>query len=340
MSIIIRRKKKFARNRSREQEAGSLFSKTSSGLSNAFSLIIAIFTPALITSSIASTEILLPLANIFLSLGYLTNFSYRIYNREISHVELMVSALALAGFVAAAFLLFPPAGAVISVLSAIQLINQAAVAINLFFVVKHVLVPPIKHVVEKIAKYLGYDISRQYCLKPALTLEKDRFAVDRILEKDYGHDSHSKKYNSAQLSHLNKLLTKLTFYISKYDELLLGYIRHKDKITALEKSIESLSQRGDPDSSYSFIKEKIRFKTTKVQLLQDAVAEVQVALAHPGKLDDKALSYFHIPLLQRKRNRTEMLKAGLDDLQYEIKRQQVKINSLQECLPLSVAMII
>ena len=335
MSFTIKRKKeKFARDRFREQEVGSIFSKTSNGLSSAFSLIVTLFfTPALITSSIISKEILVSFANIFLSLGYLTNFFYRIYKREISKAELIVSLFTLTAFLAAAFVFFPPV-ATLSALAVIQLVNQSAVAINMFFLIRHLLVPPVKHVIETIAHRLGFDIAGQYYSKPALTLEKDRFAVDRILEKQYGHDSHSPHYNAAQLNNLNKLLTKLTLYISKYDEILFGYIRNKDKITALEKNIEQLTQRGDPDSSYAFIRNKIRFKTTKIQLLQDAVVKVQQAIAKPDGQADQALSFFHLPLFHKKQDKAELLQTGLDDLQNEIKRQKAKIKALHECLPL------
>lgn len=56
MNIKIK-KEKFARNRSRENEVGSFFIKTSSGLTSASSVIIALFfTPALITSSISQKK--------------------------------------------------------------------------------------------------------------------------------------------------------------------------------------------------------------------------------------------------------------------------------------------
>ena len=222
-ATVERKKEKFSRNRSREQEAGSFFNKTSSGLSKAFSFIVAIFfTPAIITSSIVSKEILLSFANIFLSLGYLSNFCYRIYKREMSKAEFIVSVVVLAGLMTGAFILFPPAAAAVTALSVIQLINQVAVVINLFFLARHVIVPPVKHLVEKIAHRFGFDIAGQYYSKPALTLENDRFTVDKVLEKDYGHDSHSPNYKPAQLLKQNKLLTKLSLYICKYDEALFG----------------------------------------------------------------------------------------------------------------------
>lgn len=339
MPVSIRRKKKrFARNRFREQEAGSIFSKTSNGLMNAFGIIIAIFfTPALITSSLLSKEILLPFANIFLSLGYLSNFFYRIYKREMSKAELIVSLLILSALITAALIFFPPVVA-LSTLSVIQLVNQIAVVINMFFMIRHVIVPPVKHFVEKIAHHLGFDISGQYYSKPELTLEKDRFVIDSILEKDYGHDSHSPHYNPAQLTNLNKLLTKLTNYVCKYDEAVFGYIKNKDKIEAFEKMIDDLTVHGDSDSSYGLINNKIRFKTTKIQLLQDAVNKVNQALEDPGNHEIEALSFFHKPLFHNTHNNLEVLQAGLDNLQDEIMRQQSKKVSLQECLPLPQAL--
>lgn len=334
---IKRKKEKFARSRFREEEAGNFFRKTSSGLSSAFSLIIALFfTPALIASSIFSKEILLPFANIFLCLGYLTNFSYRIYKKEVGKAELIVTALTLAAFLAVGFFFFPPVAAV-SLLSVIQLVNQAAVIINMFFLIKHVIVPPVKQLVEKMAHRLGFDISRPYFSKPPLTPEADVYIIDRLLKKNYGHDSHSKEYDPNELVNLNKLLKKLTLYINKYAEVLLGYIRNKDKIDALKRTIEQL-ERGDPNDSYAFIKSKISFKETKIELLQEARDKVQLALSNPSIqiYEKEALAFFHKTVF-RKHDRTQLLTNGLDNLNQEIKRQEAKLASLTECLPLSPA---
>lgn len=334
-TTVQRKKSKFARNRFREEETGSFFNKTSSGLTSAFALIVTIFfTPALITSSLLSKEILIPFANIFLSLGYLSNFFYRIYQGEMSKAELIVSLLALTGLIVGAFILFPPAAASLTALSVIQFVNQFAVVVNIFFMVRHIVVPPTKHLIEKVANYFGFDISGQYFSKPKLTLEHDRFVVDRILEKDSGHDSHSPHYQAEELDRLNKLLTKLTMYVCKYDEAVFGYIRNKDKIAAFEKRITELTVIGDADSSYNLIKNKIRFKTTKLQLLQRAVDKIQQALSDPQQEDD-ALAYFYKPLFHKQEENKELLAAGLKDLQTEVARQQTKINSLKECLPIA-----
>ena len=330
------KRSKFARNRSREQEAGSFFNKTSTGLNSVFSLIVTIFfTPALITSSILSKEILIPFANIFLSLGYLSNFFYRLYKNEMSKAELIISTLTLAALIAGALILFPPAAA-LSALGIIQFVNQIAVVINIFFMIRHVVVPPMKHLMERVAQRLGFDIAGQYYSKPALTLKHDRYVIDRILMKIYGHDSDSPQFNEQQLINLNKLLHKLTVYISKYDEALFGYIKNQNKIACFEKMIDELTVHGDSDSSYTLIKKKICFKSTKLQLLQKAEEKVKSGLGDATQ-EDKALSFFYTSLFHKKEHNKEVLQAGLRDLQTEIKRQQAKITSLQECLPLTLA---
>lgn len=333
MSIKLN-KSLFARNRDREIEFGDIFNKTSNGLSYIMALSITVFfTPALITTSIFSKEIIVILANFTLSLGYLTNFAYRIYQNEVSKSELFVSMLTLAAFLTAAYFLFPPIAA-ISLISTLGFINQMAVAVNLFFLIKHVVVPPCKKMIENIAQWMGFDIAGRYYSKPPLTIEQDRFILDQLLMKTYEYDSHSPKFDQKKLASFNKLLAKLSAYIDKYDESLLGYINNREAISDLENHIAQLTIKGNPDSSYSFIQRKIRFKTTKIQMLQEARETVSNALDNPDHDPHQALLFFSdIDSGELEKNRKQVLDAGLQCLKNEIQRQQDKIASLEDCLP-------
>ena len=182
-------KKLFARRHDREKEIGDIFNKTSRGLTSIIPFIVTVFfTPALITTSLFSKEILLMLANLSLSLGYLSNFVYRLFQKQVSKAELLITLLTLAALITIAYILCPPAAA-LSFISALTFINQLAVVVNLFFLIKHVVVPPCKKFIENLAQYLGFNIAGRYFSKPPLTLDNDRYVIDQLLKNSYGHDS-------------------------------------------------------------------------------------------------------------------------------------------------------
>lgn len=328
------KKSLFSRNRSREKEFGDIFNKTSTGLSYIMTLAITVFfTPAIITTSFFSKESIVILANLSLSLGYLTNFAYRVYQREVSKGELLISTLALAAFLTMAYLLCPPVAAV-SFLNVLGFFNQMAIAVNLFFLIKHVVVPPCKKIIENMAQYLGFNITGRYYSKPPFTLENDRFILDHLLMKTYGHDSSSPDFTEAKIDSFNKLLIKLSGYIDKYDESILGYINNREAIADLEKQIAQLTTRGVTDSSYAFIRRKIGFKTTKINMLNEAQNLITEAILNPEKSAVDALHFFSgVDENKLAEDRDVMLKEGLEHLRSEIQRQELKVESLKECLP-------
>ncbi|WP_298626883.1 hypothetical protein [uncultured Legionella sp.] len=327
-------KASFGRNRDREKEFGDIFNKTSRGLTSVMPMIITMFfTPALITTSLFSKEIILIVANLSLSLGYLTNFAYRIYTQQMSKTELFVTTTSLTAFLTLAYFLCPPLAS-ISIISSLTVINLMAVAINLFFLIKHVIVPPCKKFIENVAQHLGFDITARYYSKPALTLENDRYVIDQLLRVTYKHDSWSPDFKPEELESFNNLLAKLSHYIDKYDESLLGYINNQDAIADLEEQIAQLTTQGNPGSSYTFIEKKIGFKTTKINMLEDARKTLTMELETPNKTHSPALRFFKgINSLEFQENPQQIIKEGLSCIEQEIRRQQDKISSLESCLP-------
>lgn len=324
----------FTRNRDREKEAGDFFNKTYVGLTNIIPLIFAIFfTPAIITTSFLSKEILVIIANLSLSLGYTTNFLYRMFRNEVSKAELLITLITLTAFLAIAYFLCPPIAS-LTFISVLGFVNQMAVAVNLFFLIKHIVVPPCKKLIENVAQYLGFDIAGRYYSKPPLTLDGDRYVIDNLLRNTYGHDSFSPEYKPQELNSFNKLLTKLSHYIDKYDESIFGYINNRAEIADLEDQISKLTTQGIPDSGYTFIKRKIEFKTTKIKMLQEARETVLHAIQNPQLVTKHILRFFNgVSEKDLDQKPQEVLNTGLENLQKEIQRQQQKISSLEECLP-------
>jgi hypothetical protein len=328
------KKSRFSRNKDREKEFGDIFNKTSKGLSYILTLVITVFfTPAMITTTLFSKEMIIMLANISLSLGYLTSFAWHIYHGEISKAVLVLSALAVVAFLVAAWFLFPPLSA-LTFVNLFGFVNQLAVGVNLYFLVKDVIIPPCIKLIENICQRLGFEIEGRYYSKPPLTLEEDRYVIDHLLRKSYGHDSSSPKFQQVQLDHFNNLLTKLSKYIDKYDESLFGYINNKDAITDLEKQIAQLTTQANAESSYTFIRKKIGFRTTKINMLEEAKDTLSKILETPGSDASCALSFFKgLNEFTLNKHRQKALTMGLKCLDKELHRQREKIAELKDCLP-------
>lgn len=323
----------FSRNKSREKQIGAIFNKTSNGISNLMPLVVPLFiAPTLITTSYFSKELILMLANIFLCLGYLSNFIYRIYAKEISRLELLTAAVLFVSIVPLCYLLYPMI-TTFSFIHVLFIVNQTAAAVNLFFLVKDAIIPPFKRILEKIGHLIGIDIADHYYSKPPFNLAEDRFAIDRLMTNVYGYSSASPEFNEEKIVSFNYLLKKLCSYINKYDESFLGYLINKESIINLESQINSLTQ-GNPDSSFTFIRKKISYKTTKIQLLESAQKEVYEALHNPSLNFKQTLRFFtyddNKKLLSE---RKKVLCKGVQCLQKEIIRQQEKVSSLKACLP-------
>lgn len=327
-------KTQFTRQQNRRKEISDIFNKTSYGLTSLLPFIISLFfAPALITSSLFSKEIVLMLANISLCLGYVSNFIYRLVQNEVSKSELLLSLLTIIPILTLSYFLYP-AIASFTFINVLAIINQMAAGINFFFVVKHNIVPPLKNVIESAAQYMGFDIKANYYSKAPFTLPKDRYVLDSLLINTYNHDSSSYEVHDDKIKRFNNLLNKLCAYINKYDEALFGYFLNNTRIADLENQITLLTVDGNPDSSYTFIKKKIGWKKTKINLLEAAKKEV-IELSQEKKVPSRILRFFsNVDQREFKNNPRSIILAGMDCLQKEIQRQKDKIKSLEECLPI------
>lgn len=326
-------KTRFSRPRAREKDLGDIFNKTSSSITNLMPFIIPLFfAPALITTSLFSKEIILMLANISLGLGYISNFAYRVYRNEVSKSELFISAIILSHLLLLTYVFYPAIVAV-SFLNVLGFINQMAAAVNLFFLVKHNVVPPFMRIIESVAQFVGLDVTSRYYSKPPLTLEEDRYVLDKLMVQTYGYDTFDPRFEEKKIGRFNKMLNKLSAYINKYDQSLFGYLQNKDNIADLESQINLLTVQGNPDSSYSFMRKKIGFKTTKIKLLETAQKAVETAI-QTETYDRAALKFFtNVNEDQLKTNPKSLFLEGSKCLEIEIQRQKEKIESLEACLP-------
>lgn len=328
--ILRLRKSPFKRNQHREKSIGDIFNNASSSLNSVMSLALTIFfTPALMATSLFSQEIVLMLINLSLCLGNLSNFGYRVYQKEVGTIELLVSLGLLTGVITAAYFLFPTVVSTASLLGMIALANQFAVGINLFFLLRNSIVPPIIGWFRSVGRAFGFDIQDQYYQIKPLDLKEDACIVNALMQKHFGHGFKEGPIEE-DLKKLNQLLNILQGYINKYDEIILGGVKYNEVIKSIEGHIRQLTLKGSADSSFAFIRQKIAYKEVKVHRLQQAKSE--------GQEDEENwqwLSKYCKGIDQSAYHRQPSMfhQKATELLDKEIERQQTKIDRLSGCLP-------
>lgn len=321
----------FKRNRSRESSIGDIFNKTSTHLNSILSLALTIFfTPVLIASSLFSQEIVLMLINISLCLGNLSNFGYRVYNNEVGKLELILSLGIMSVFFAGGLFLFPITLSTATLLGAIALTNQIAVGINLFFLLRNNIVPPALGWFKSLARKLGFEVHDQFYQVKPLDLDKDDCIVNALFLKHFGHSLYEGPIKQ-DLKKLNLLLTILVGYINKYDEQFLGDVNYQHAIEGIQGNITQLTLKGNADSSFTFIKQKIAYKKVKVNHLCKAKTE----LDNTNNLRWESFSKYikGVTISKYTKNPGLFQQQASDLLSKEIQRQEDKLERLSSCLP-------
>ncbi|WP_367606180.1 hypothetical protein [Legionella sp. W05-934-2] len=325
------RKSPFKRNRNREKNVGDIFNKASTSLNSVMSFAVTLFfTPALMASSLFSHEIILMLANISLCLGNITNFGYRIYQNDVGKVEIIVTLLFLAAFIAGSYFLFPTIISTSTLLGALALTNQLSVGVNLFFLLRNKIIPPILGVFRNIAKNLGFEMRDQYYRYKPLDSEEDESVVNALFLKHFNHSLYEGAVED-DLKKLNQLLQILTEYINDYDENMFGDINYKKSVSAIEGHIAKLTLEGNADSSYGFIRQKMAYKQTKIKRLEKAKSELDKSENHDWQHFSKFFKGIYQSTYEQERDNYHQKASQLFDK--EIERQQTKINRLSSCLP-------
>jgi len=321
----------FARNRHREKEYDDVFSMTHKSLislSNMFFMVM--FAPAIAITNLLSNAVFISILNIFLSTGYCAKFIQRIREDEVSKLELVISLFFIALSLAITFYL-APVTLLGGVLNTIGFINHIATGINSFFLVRNILLPPFEVLIQHVFTSLGYEITTSFFNKTPLTLEHDRHVLDRLLRKFYNHDSHSEQFNEKELLPFNNILSTLSRYINKYNEPFLGNLINHDRINQLETSVSQFILHGNTDSALVFIRKKIDFKTSKVNLLRQSSKEfIKDNSEGSFKFNHR---FFKLDQEAHEGEQDEIKAACLSLFEKEINRQNAKIDLLRSCLP-------
>lgn len=140
----------FAKNHDRESAGGNIFSLAHKNLSFLSNVVIpAIFTPAVIISTLVSHGVFLTLLNAFLALGYCVEFLNRILMNDAEYLELCISAMSIA-IIVTLTLYSAPIAAGLNLLSLINFTNLLATSINSFFLIRTFIVPPLEARIKNI----------------------------------------------------------------------------------------------------------------------------------------------------------------------------------------------
>lgn len=320
----------FSRNKTRQKESYGFFNFTSDDLNFLLKLLITIFfTPVIISSSLLSKEFFLIIGNLSISLGYVSNFIFQIIIGDISGSEIAISSTALSIAVLQAYIIFPPL-ATLSIINFILTANYVASTINAYFLIKNIIIPPIKHMIDTSLTWFGFNTGASYFNRSLFTFKQDQFVLDRLLRVHYGHDSYSNKYKDDHIKPFNNLLLKLMSYINKYERPFLGYVKNREEIITLEKQINDLTIQGNTVSAYTFIRKKIDFKKTKLGLL--VRAEEELSDPQANKTARSALRFFDKYNSDRDLLDASLLSEARQCLKQEIYRQNVKLIALEECV--------
>ena len=335
MTITLN-KSYFARNKSREKDGGGIFSlihKNLSFLTNVAFLIV--LAPTVVVGSLLSHASFLMIANIFLALGFLFNFFNRIYMREIS-VEEVVITLVVIGLLCLLAIYLAPAVSSWGLISTLCFVNLFSTSIIAFFLARNFLVPPLLSGMRSIGNALGFKLDTSFYYMSPLELEnegepeKDRSLIDRLLMKLYGHNSRSKENQetlSQELASINKVIKILSKYINKYDEPIFGYINNNEKIKTLEGALTKLVVNCDTDGCSGFLKRKISYKQTKIEKLQQALCEVN------DSQDGLEVRWYRFFNNMPTSNTLLSMKYARELLASEIERQQKKVDDLSKDVP-------
>lgn len=334
---LILKKSFYRRNRDRELENNNFFNKIHKNITSltnvAFAIILA---PTIVVSSLLSQATFLMIANIFLSLGVISSFFYRIYRQEMSLLEAIVSLLCMLALFFAAFYFIPIAPG-LGLLGIIGLTNLFSSSINSFFLLKNIVVPPLQLLFANIMRIFGWNLKADMVYKKPLNLQTDRHVLDKLLRKDCGYDSSSQRFQDKDITHFNNSLNLMCEYINKYQRAFLGSINNFDNIKSLESAVNKLITDGNTDGSTGFINKKLNFKVTKIQILVKVYSELQKEQNNSNSINNnfdvkKYSQYFTIFSHNKNLDKNDYLNKGKEALTNEIIKQNSKLNLFLSCL--------
>ncbi|MBP9722421.1 MAG: hypothetical protein KBD64_04595 [Gammaproteobacteria bacterium] len=359
----------FKRSKLRNTQERGYFFRIETSITFISKVVIALFmAPVLVITSIISKATLLICTNIVVAVCTLFNHLYKCYRGETTLRELFIILIGTA-IVAAIILVLTPSISIASpFLYWLFIAHILASAVNGFDLIKDLVVSIFKTIYEKV---FGTSPLKVFA-KKKLSLDYldpegrqvDIYAINLILQKHYGIESkkedkdtdtdketqerreiEEEKIKVEKLKQINKILKKLCKYINKKSSLFMGFAIYQSEIERLKGIINDLI-KGDASGAIDEIKKRLSFKTTKIQLLENKLAEIKkiqeqsktaaVNFSESNFKIFKGLSFSAKSVLDSNKADQKKLDKCIKLLSAEIERQKVKKAKLEKRIPIKV----
>ncbi|MDF1758496.1 MAG: hypothetical protein P1U74_09405 [Legionellaceae bacterium] len=349
MPIKIK-KSYFSQSNGSDSENNTFIDKiTRNSLLLGKALFVLILAPSVVVASFFSQGAFLILANILLASCVVVGFGNRLFKKEADFNELLIS-VALIGLLFLLAFYFLPSIPAWGVIGALCVVNLIATSINVFSVLREVLVPPFKLLIHHVCKLFGVEVRLGLFHKKHLDIENSSYDKQAIM---FLKQNKFKKEGTGLdeiVTCVNKASDLHCWYVNKYEGSLFGSINNYDSINTVKSARASLAN-GSHDASYNkFLQKKYNRKQTKLNMLTHArgilfdnkdssevTPEVESVLNKCFERDNYWLFKFCIS--SKVVPTSTAIKEGIKALDIEIVRQKDKIDGcdsrvgLNECMP-------
>lgn len=335
--------KRIKRNPHRKRLTSGFLADAESSINWLSKIVIALFFPPVVAvTTIFAKNSFIIFANVALAIGYLINFTYRSIFRLTSIIELCLSIILISiAIICAVYLtgnFIPVSWTFAGILFSANII---ATAINSVFLIKNVIIPPLKKGVEAFLELFGIKLNTKLFIRPPLTLENDREILDRLLLKHYKHDTYDANISDDILNNrvkiFNNILNRLVYYINKYNESFLGNVMNQADIQRLEKIINELTLDGVADNALKFLVEKkLELKNSKLRKIDSIRMELEATYKEGSlsKFNTCLHTYFNNVSSVKNSEELEAKNTNCIKLMHSYKKyQEKKVAVLQKCRP-------
>lgn len=320
-------KKFFKRKPFRTLESGQFFLTVSSALSTLGKIVIQIFfTPIIAASTLSVQGLLLMIANFCMAFGYLANFGFRLSKKEFSSVGGTLTILGIAASVMLAIFISPGLfSASITLIGTLTALSTVATAINIFFLVENIIIPPCKLLVEWMLSFV-FNVKGLYISVKPLDPITDRFLIERILG-----DEPLTQQNKPVLNSYNGVIDMLNQYNSKYHEKIFGSLLLEKNISNMKTYLTNLVVEEKKDFP-EFLDKKISSKITKIRMLTESMNTLNHFFDQKLPLVFKEIGLF-CPDTEAVLIQPKTYHNAYHILFKERARQEEKAKALIQCIP-------
>ena len=328
-----RLKKSYFKQKKYLQNRNTSIFKLAHHKMQALGLIYSILlSPIVVAASIISHATFLMVANIVYSSYKLFEILYKIYEKiyykkyHAAFWEFFFSAAIIAGLFMLVFTFAPliPGSGLISI---ICFINLFASSINIFVLLRPLLLPLLFSIPKYVARIFGHEIDIELEFAPDFNSEEDDCARRLIIRNYPTHEIKDGCANELMLEPFNQSKTIIYKKINK-DSVGWGAIERAGEIEEKKKYYDDMVNKGTISGSHdTFFRNKLLAKAQKIQLLTEALSEVSSIKPSSPEVDKTLRKYFDQYSVQD-------VQACVAILKSEIVRQADKMDALFACFPL------